>query len=387
MKNLCILGATGSIGKQALEIAEKFPKQFKVEAVSGHKNIIALSKIIAQFNPKLAVVGSQQAASKLKALLPKPLTTKIVLGEEGLNEAVAMESVNLVVNAIVGSAGLFPTWAALKAGKNVALANKETLVAGGELIMAEAKANNVKIIPIDSEHSAIFQCLMGENVKNVAKLIITGSGGPFRALAAAELPHVTKQAALKHPNWEMGPKITIDSATLMNKGLEAIEAHWLFNIALDKIEVVLHPQSMVHSMVAFNDGAVKAQLGLPDMRPAIAYALTYPERLNLKLDTPNFTGGLELNFGKPDTDKFPCLNLALNAAKTGGTMPCVMNAANEMAVNAFLEDKIGFMDIPALIEKIMSLHTTANTGQALTLSAVRDADAWARETALDLLNF
>lgn len=384
MKNLCILGATGSIGRQTLEIAEKFPKQFTVEAVCANKNIIALSKIIAQFSPKLAVVGNQQAASKLKALLPKPLTTKILYGEEGLSEAVALDSVNLVVNAIVGSAGLFPTWAAITAGKNVALANKETLVAGGELIMAEAKANNVKIIPIDSEHSAIFQCLMGENNKSVAKLIITGSGGPFRTLAAAELNNVTKQAALKHPNWEMGPKITIDSATLMNKGLEVIEACWLFDLPPEKIEVVLHPQSIVHSMAVFNDGSVKAQLGKPDMRPAIAYALTYPERLNLKLPAPDFAGGLELNFSKPDTDKFPCFNLALEAAKTGGTMPAVMNAANEMAVNAFLQDEIGFMDIPALIEAVMSRHTV-DANHALTLGDVRDADAWARETAKYLL--
>lgn len=384
MKNLCILGATGSIGRQTLEIAEKFPKQFTVEAVCANKNIIALSKIIVQFSPKLAVVGNQQAASKLKALLPKPLTTKILWGEEGLNEAVAMESVNLVVNAIVGSAGLFPTWAAITAGKNIALANKETLVAGGELIMAEAKANNVKIIPIDSEHSAIFQCLMGENAKSVAKLIITGSGGPFRSLSAQELVNASKSAALKHPNWEMGPKITIDSATLMNKGLEVIEAYWLFGLPLEKIEVALHPQSIVHSMVVFNDGTVKAQLGQPDMRPAIAYALTYPERLNLKLDPPNFTGGLELNFGKPDTVKFPCLNLALEALKAGGTMPAVMNAANEEAVNAFLEDRIGFMDIPAIIEKVMAQHN-ANVNHNLTLGDIRNADEWARETVREML--
>lgn len=385
MKNLCILGATGSIGRQTLEIAEKFPKQFSVEAVGANKNIIALSKIITQFNPKIAVVGEQSAAAKLKALLPKPLTTKIVFGPEGLEEAVSLDSVNMVVNAIVGSAGLFPTWAAIQAGRNVALANKETLVVGGELIMEAAKTNNVKIIPIDSEHSAIFQCLMGENAKNVAKLIITGSGGPFRTLSAQELEHVGKQAALKHPNWNMGAKITIDSATLMNKGLEVIEAKWLFNLPLEKIEVALHPQSIVHSMVVFNDGSVKAQLGLPDMRPAIAYALTWPERLNLKLPVPDFTGGLELNFGKPDTAKFPCFNLALEAAKTGGTMPAVMNAANEMAVNAFLAEEIGFTDIPALIEKVMSKHS-AVLNHALTLGDVRDADAWAREEAAGLLS-
>lgn len=384
MKNLCILGATGSIGRQTLEIAEKFSKQFSVEALCANKNIIQLSKQITQFNPKVAVVGSQAAASKLKALLPKPLTTRILWGEEGLNEAVALENVNLVVNAIVGSAGLFPTWAAIQAGKNIALANKETLVAGGELIMAAARDNNVKIIPIDSEHSAIFQCLTGENMKSVVKLIITGSGGPFRTLSAQELVHATKSAALKHPNWEMGQKITIDSATLMNKGLEVIEAHWLFGLPQEKIEVALHPQSIVHSMVAFNDGTVKAQLGQPDMRPAIAYAMTYPERLNLKLNPPDFTGGLELNFSKPDTVKFPCLNLALEALKTGGTMPAVMNAANETAVNAFLEDRVGFMDIPALIKKVMAQHN-ANLNHSLTMGDIRDADACARAKTAELI--
>lgn len=384
MKNLCILGATGSIGRQTLEIVEKFPKQFSVEVLCANKNIIVLSKLITQFAPKLAVVGTQAAASKLKALLPKPLTTKILWGDEGLAEAVALESVNLVVNAIVGSAGLFPTWAAIQAGKNIALANKETLVAGGELIMSAARDNKVKIIPIDSEHSAIFQCLNGENIKGVHKLIITGSGGPFRTLSAQELVHASKSAALKHPNWEMGPKITIDSATLMNKGLEVIEAHWLFGLPLEKIEVVLHPQSIVHSMVVFNDGSVKAQMGQPDMRPAIAYALTYPERLNLKLTPPDFVGGLELNFGKPDTVKFPCLNLALTAAKTGGTMSAVMNGANEAAVNAFLEEQIGFMDIPAIIEKVMAQHN-ANLNHTITLGDIRDADAWARETVLSYI--
>lgn len=383
MKNLCILGATGSIGRQTLEIAEKFPKQFSVEALCANKNIIVLSKLITQFSPKVTVVGSQAAASKLKALLPKPLTTKILWGEEGLAEAVSLESVNLVVNAIVGSAGLFPTWAAIQAGKNIALANKETLVAGGELIMAAARDNNVKIIPVDSEHSAIFQCLMGENMKNVAKLIITGSGGPFRTLSAQELVHVNKSAALKHPNWDMGPKITIDSATLMNKGLEIIEAHWLFGLPPEKIEVALHPQSIVHSMVVFNDGSVKAQLGQPDMRPAIAYAMTYPERLNLKLAPPDFVGGLELNFSKPDTAKFPCLVLALEALKTGGTMPCVMNAANETAVNAFLEERAGFMDIPAIIEKVMAQHSISH---GITLKDIKDADAWARAKAAELIN-
>lgn len=384
MKNLCILGATGSIGRQTLEIIEKFPKQFTVEALCANKNIIALSKQIMQFTPKIAVTGSQAAASKLKALLPKPLTTHILWGEEGLAEAVNLESVNLVVNAIVGSAGLFPTWAAINAGKNIALANKETLVVGGELIMAQAAINNVKLIPIDSEHSAIFQCLMGENKKSVAKLILTGSGGPLRTLSAQELQHVSKSAALKHPNWVMGAKITIDSATLMNKGLEVIEAHWLFDLPLEKIEVTLHPQSIVHSMVVFNDGSIKAQLGQPDMRPAIAYALTYPERLNLKLPTPDFLGGLELNFGTPDTAKFPCLNLALEALKIGSTMPAVMNGANEVAVNAFLDEKIGFMDIPRLIEKVMSQHK-GTLNRALTMGDFRDSDAWARETALDLI--
>lgn len=384
MKNLCILGATGSIGRQTLEIAEKFPKKFTVEALSANKNIIGLSKLIQQFNPKIAVVADQAAAAKLKALLPKPLTTKIAYGPAGMEEAVSLDTVNLVVNAIVGSAGLFPTWAAITAGNNVALANKETLVAGGELIMAEARANNVKIIPIDSEHSAIFQCLMGESAKSVAKLLITGSGGPFRSLSAQELTNVGKTAALKHPNWSMGPKITIDSATLMNKGLEVIEARWLFDIEPDKIEVVLHPQSIVHSMVQFTDGSLKAQLGLPNMKPAIAYALTYPERLNLKLPAPDFTGGLDLVFGKPDTVKFPCLSLALEALQTGGTMPAAMNAANEAAVNAFLEDKIRFTDIPAVIREVMNRHD-GNVNHALSLGDIRNADTGARELAESLI--
>ncbi|MDX9787746.1 MAG: 1-deoxy-D-xylulose-5-phosphate reductoisomerase [Desulfobacterales bacterium] len=380
IKYLSILGSTGSIGRNTLYVAAMFPDRFKIQALAAGKNVKLLSEQIQQFKPELAVVYDEDTAQRLRALLPANDSTSILAGVKGYEEAASLSGVNQVVIALVGAAGLLPTLAAIGAGKDIALANKETLVMAGEIVMARAAAAGIRLLPIDSEHSAIFQCLNGHRHQDIEKIHLTASGGPF--LNRADLEHIRPEEALNHPTWHMGPKISIDSATLMNKGLEVIEASWLFNLPARRIEVVVHPQSVVHSMVSFQDGTVLAQLGLPDMKSAISYALTYPERLPLNLPLPDFPGIGALTFQQPDIIKFPCLRLAFEAVEAGGTCPAVLNAANEIAVEAFLGNKIEFARIPVIIEKTMDRHSVVNQP---SLSEILEADQWARDYAGSLV--
>ncbi len=349
MKKLVILGSTGSIGINTLDVVRAFPGIFKVEALSVHSNIDALEKQIDEFNPATVVVTDSNRAEELKERIGSKC--KVLSQQEGLTEIAGTNNYDILVGAMVGFAGLAPTIEAIKLGKRIALANKETLVVAGKLITDLCKKYNAELIPVDSEHSAIFQCLAGENVESVNKLILTASGGPFLNKKKDELENVSIYEALNHPNWKMGSKITIDSATLMNKGLEVIEAHWLFGLAKDRIEVVIHPQSIIHSMVEFIDGSIKAQLGKPDMRLPIQYALTYPDRLHSKFITTDLPAISNLTFIEPDYYKFECLQLAYQVMETGGTTPCILNAANEIAVEKFLNGKIKFTGIPGIIKK------------------------------------
>jgi len=356
MKKISILGSTGSIGTQALEVIKNNQDLFEVVAISGNTNIELLQKQIKKFNPKYVAVYNESKAKELKNKLNNP-NIKILSGMKGLIEISTIDEVDIVITSVVGTIGLLPTLNAIKVKKNIALANKETLVTAGELVMKEAKLNGVNILPIDSEHSAIFQCLQGNTFKQVNKIILTASGGPFRGMKKKNLINVTPQDALKHPNWNMGSKITIDSATLMNKGLEVIEAKWLFDLEVSQIDVVVHPQSIIHSMVEFIDGSILAQLGLPDMKVPIQYALTYPSRVKSNMERLDFLKIRELTFEKPDTKTFPCLDLAIEALRIGGTMPAVLNAANEELVLQFLNGLITFYDIPNRIEVAMNKHT------------------------------
>ena len=350
MKCVSILGSTGSIGRQSLDIISRL-KGIQVAALTAGTSATLMAQQCRQFRPVLAVMSTKDAAEELKELI-KDLPTRINWGEEGLIEAATLPEVDCVITAVVGMVGLKPTLAAIRAGKRIGLANKETLVCAGELVMAEAKKYNTEIIPVDSEHSAIFQCLMGSrDPGEVKRLILTCSGGPFFAKSAEELKTVTKADALKHPNWKMGAKITVDCATLMNKGLEVIEAMRLYDMPLEKVDVVIHRQSIVHSMVEFVDGAVMAQMGAPDMRLPIQLALTYPERLSCPVDQLDLIGCGPLSFLKPDTERFPCLALAMECAKRGGNACAVMNGANEEAVAKFLADEIGFYDIYRLVRR------------------------------------
>lgn len=353
-KRIAILGSTGSIGTQALEVAELFPDLLQVEVLTAQSNADSLIRQAKKFRPNAVVIGRDDLYSYVKEALWND-DVKVFCGPDALNEVVQMNCVDMVLSAIVGVAGLAPVYKAIEAKKQIALANKETLVVAGELMTRTAYENGVNLYPVDSEHSAIFQSLAGEFHNPISRLIITASGGPFRGKKHADLVDVKKEQALKHPNWSMGNKITIDSATLMNKGLEVIEAKWLFNVPLEKIDVVVHPQSIVHSLVEFEDGSVKAQLGLPDMKLPIQYALTYPQRMKNDFPRLNFADYPQLTFEQPDMETFPCLRLAYEASRAGGCMPCVLNAANEVAVDAFLHDKIGFYDIPKIIEN--SLQT------------------------------
>ena len=383
MKLLSILGATGSIGRNALEIIDMFPERFKVTALAARRNVALLAHQIQRFRPQLAVVFDAEAARELQNLLPADLRVEILHGDDGYQAAATHASVNLVLSAMVGAAGLMPTLAAIAAGKDVALANKETLVMAGETVTGWAAARKVRILPVDSEHSAIFQCLAGNRRHDLKKVILTASGGPFLNRSPAELKTVTPRQALAHPTWRMGSKVSIDSATLMNKGLEVIEAHWLFGVRPQDIEVVIHPQSVIHSMVAYQDGAVIAQLGVPDMKGAIAYALAYPERLDLKQAPPDFVALGALTFQQPDRAKFPCLDLAYQACTAGGTLPAVMNAANEIAVEAFLNGRLGFAAIPELIDRTMQQHSVTARP---SLEEILAADRWARSAAHDALD-
>ena len=347
VKCVTVLGSTGSIGRQSLDIISRMP--VRVAALTAGSSVERMAQQCRQFRPDLAVMATEAAAAELKSAI-RDLPTEVLWGEEGLIRAATLEHVDCVITAVVGMLGLKPTLAAIRAGKRIGLANKETLVCAGELVMAEARACNTEIVPVDSEHSAIFQCLMGIGSKReVEKVILTCSGGPFYGMSRERLAHVTKSDALKHPNWKMGAKITIDCATLMNKGLEVIEAMRLYDLPADKVDVVIHRQSIVHSMVETGDGAVMAQLGTPDMRLPIQLALTYPERVECPVEKLDLTACGALTFGKPDLEAFPCLALAMRCARVGGTACSVMNGANEAAVALFLEDKIGFYDIYDLV--------------------------------------
>lgn len=379
---LAILGSTGSIGQNTLAVAQRFAGRFSVRVLTARNNIDLLAAQIKRFEPDFAVVYGQKDANALENQLRGRVSTKILYGKDGYLEAASYGPVDMVVSAMVGAAGLLPTLAAIEAGKDVALANKETLVMAGDLVMAKARARGVRILPVDSEHSAIFQCLAGNRRADVEKIFLTASGGPFCNRPAAELSGVSPGEALAHPTWQMGSKITIDSATLMNKGLEVIEAMHLFDLRTDQVEVVIHPQSIIHSMVAFCDGTVMAQMGLPDMQAAIAYALSCPERLCLGLSLPDFAGIGQLTFQAPDLEKFACLALAIKAGKTGGTLPAVLNAANEIAVAAFLEGRIGFDHIASLIASAMEEYRPVADPD---IRAILEADSLARRTAQDLL--
>ncbi|MDQ7949704.1 MAG: 1-deoxy-D-xylulose-5-phosphate reductoisomerase, partial [Pedobacter sp.] len=347
MKNIAILGSTGSIGTQALEVVRANPARYKVDVLTAQRNAELLIAQALEFQPEVVVITCEEHYAQVKQALPN---TEVLCGEDALVAAVQLPQTNLVLTAIMGAVGLKPTIAAIEAKKDIGLANKETLVVAGELIMQLAKAHGVKIIPVDSEHSAIFQCLTGEDINDIEKIYLTASGGPFRGKDRSFLAHVTKKEALKHPNWVMGAKITIDSASLMNKGLEAIEAKWLFGLQAEQIEVVVHPQSIIHSMVQFTDGSIKAQMGLPDMKLPIHYAFSYPNRLKSDFERFSFLKYPQLTFAEPDLQNFRNLQLAYIAMEKGGNMPCIINAANEVVVDAFLKEQVGFLEMSDIIE-------------------------------------
>ncbi len=352
MKSIAILGSTGSIGKQALEVIRENPESFRVEVLTAQNNVALLIDQAKEYKPNAVVIGNPDKYQEVNRALSF-LDIKTYAGAESLEQIVEMNSIDVVLVALVGFAGLMPSLNALKHHKPLAIANKESLVVAGELVTQTAKQNRVPILPVDSEHSAIFQCLAGESHNPVEKIYLTASGGPFHFYSKAQLKHVSREQALEHPNWSMGDKITIDSATMMNKGLEVIEARWLFDLKPEQIDIIVHPQSVIHSMVQFSDGSIKAQMGLPDMKIPIQYAFTFPERLCNTFQRFDFTEYPTLTFQKPDFDKFAGILLAYEALKKGGNMPCVMNAANETAVNAFLKGEIRFMDIYAIIEQSM----------------------------------
>ena len=381
MKKLSILGSTGSIGVSTLEIVAAHPDRFKVVALTAGSNLELLTRQIAAFSPRLVTVMTEQLARELRQMLPDP-QPEILAGVPGLIAAATATETEMVVAAIVGAAGLVPTAAAIQAGKDVALANKETLVTAGHLIMRLVAEKGIKLYPVDSEHSAVFQSIEGHRSEDIEKIILTASGGPFLTWPMERLADVTIADALNHPNWSMGKKITIDSATMMNKGLEVIEARWLFDVPPAKIDVNIHPQSIIHSMVEYIDGCVIAQLGTPDMKAPIAYALSYPERVATgvrPLDLTLFSG---LTFSRPDMGKFRCLKLAFDSLAAGESMPAVLNAANEVAVEAFLAGGIRFVDIPAAIERTMAFHQPHSLG---TIEEVLMVDLWARNKTRELL--
>lgn len=351
-KNIAILGSTGSIGTQALDVIRSYPERFSVYALTANNSAELLIKQAVEFQPEVVVIGNDEHYSFVKQALNE-FPIKVFAGKEAIAQVVEMESIDIVLTAMVGFSGLQPTIRAIKAGKTIALANKETLVVAGEIIQELSIKHNVAILPVDSEHSAIFQCLAGEGDNPVEKIILTASGGPFRTKTLDELKNVTSAQALKHPNWEMGAKITIDSASMINKGFEVIEAKWLFGVTPAQIEVVVHPQSFIHSMVQFSDSSIKAQIGMPDMRLPIQYAFTYPERLKTDFERLDFFKHNNFTFEKPDLNRFRNLALAYEALKQEGNMPCILNAANEVVVDAFLKNKIGFLEMSDVIENIM----------------------------------
>ena len=380
MKNISLLGSTGSIGKQTLEVAAANPDKMKIRVLAAHTSDTVLEEQIRAFEPDFAVLSDKEAAARLKARYNGK--TEILAGEEGLLAAATYSEVDTVLASMVGYAGLRPTMAAINCGKNIALANKETLVAAGSLVMEAVAKNNISLTPVDSEHSAIFQALQGGKEDEVKRLLITASGGPFRGKKRSELESVTLAQCLNHPNWSMGKKITVDSSTLANKGLEVIEAHWLFNMPYEKIDVVVHPQSIIHSLVEFCDGSVIAQLGEPDMRLPIQYALSYPCRYHKAFDQLDLIKAGTLTFEAPDMEAFPSLRIAIDCGKAGGTLPCVFNAANEEAVYAFLDNKIKYLDIPYITEKVASMHKNI---AAPCIEDIERADAEARAAAQSII--
>lgn len=381
MKRLAILGSTGSIGTQALEVVEEQKEFFQVEVLTANSNVELLIKQAKRYNPNAVVIVDESKYEELKSALWDD-GIKVFAGEKALEEVVQMQEIDVVLTALVGYAGLKPTVAAIKAGKHIALANKETLVVAGELINELVAKYKVNLYPVDSEHSAIFQCLTGEFLNPIEKIYLTASGGPFRGYSSEQLAAVTKAQALKHPNWEMGAKITIDSASMMNKGLEVIEAKWLFDLKPNQIDVVVHPQSIVHSLVQFEDGSMKSQMGLPDMKLPIQYALSYPDRLKNELTRFNFMDYPELNFEAPDKKTFRNLALAYDSMEKGGNSPCVLNAANEVAVDAFLKDKISFLGMSGLIESCLE---SVDFIKSPTLDDYVNTDKYTREKAFAFL--
>jgi 1-deoxy-D-xylulose-5-phosphate reductoisomerase len=380
MKNLAILGSTGSIGRSALAVVDAHPSRLRLVALAAGDNAALLAEQCRRYRPAVAALATPAAVDRLRAACPDA-DLRVDAGPEGLTAVATHPDVDIVLCASSGTAGLEAVLAAIEAGKTIALANKEVLVMAGELVMEAARRRGVAVLPVDSEHNAIHQCLHGRNHQEVRRIILTASGGPFRRFTSDELEHVTPEAALRHPTWRMGRKITIDSATLMNKGLEVIEARWLFDAQADQIDVVIHPQSIVHSMVELIDGSVIAQLGVTDMRLPIQYACSYPERWEAALPSLDLTRAGKLEFHAPDTSRFPCLALAYRALREGGTLPVVLNAANEVAVEVFLEGRLAFPAIPRLIEMTMNAHASQRVS---TLAVVRAVDEWARGQAREL---
>ncbi|MEQ8188227.1 MAG: 1-deoxy-D-xylulose-5-phosphate reductoisomerase [Candidatus Eremiobacterota bacterium] len=382
MKTISILGSTGSIGRQTLEVISAFPEKFRVTGLAAGNNIELLAEQIKKFRPEIVSVGEEKSVKKLKALLGD-YRAEIYFGTDGLIKVASYNETELVVLSVVGHIGLLPAIKAIEAGKDIALANKETLVTGGELIDDLLKKRNVNILPVDSEHSAIFQCIAGNSKSNISRILLTASGGPFRYMAPEDFRFITPEDALAHPTWNMGKKVTVDSATLMNKGFEVIEARWLFNVPVDNIHVLIHPQSIVHSLVEFKDKSVMAQLSPPDMRLPIQYALTYPERWDgARFKSLDLLEAGRLEFYPPDTDKFPCLSLAYKSIKEGGTRPAVLNAVNEVAVSAFLEKKLLFNEIPVLISQVLKEHK--NQDGKFIEHILQDSE-WAMKRAKEIL--
>lgn len=378
-RSIAILGSTGSIGTATLDVVAAHSEEFRVVSLAAGRNVELLMQQIETFRPQLVSVSSVEGAQQIRSRFGSQV--EVLVGAEGMVAVATHPEADIVLTAVVGAAGLLPTLKALEAGKDIALANKETLVAAGHLVNELAQAKGCQILPVDSEHSAIFQCLHRERPVDVEKIILTASGGAFRDKTREEMATATVANALNHPNWSMGAKITVDSATLMNKGLEVIEAHWLFNMPYDKIEVVVHPESIVHSLVEFVDGSVLAQLGAPDMRVPIQYALTYPTRLPGAYKRLNLVEAASLHFRAPDLERFPCLSLCFEAGRAGGTMPAVLNAANEIANALFLQEQIGFLDIEKVNGAVMERHAVIKHP---SLEAVLDADAWARKAAKEI---
>ncbi len=381
MKKLTILGSTGSIGVNSLKVIETHPDKYRCIGLAAGKNIALLLKQIKVFKPKAVCVIDEPLATEIKSQLTGS-NVDVFFGPDGFCHLSTLDEIDTVISAMTGAAGLLPTYEAVKAGKNIALANKETMVMAGAIIMEEAEKQGVSVLPVDSEHSAIFQSLQGHPDKDVRRVILTASGGPFRDFSLGEMGSITPAQALDHPNWSMGKKITIDSATLMNKGLETIEAKWFFNLEMDQIDILIHPQSIVHSMVEYKDGSIISQLGIPDMYVPISYALSYPRHLENNLPSLELDKIDKLTFKRPNLEQFRCLKLALEAAEVGGSMPTVLNGANEIAVAAFLDGKINFLDIPNLVEKTMEahqVHTVDNIG------IITEADQWARNTTQEVL--